>query len=368
MSQIYDLFGYPANVKTQTVEASRKMRRCPFADSVCDGGGNRSQTKITLKDGEPLRAYFDASINEVIPGICSVTATGATWVVCPRRLLAFRYDGNSLPIVNQSLQDYERDLLTGIGLPQGIELGVWSEVYLKLKDDESDTNYHFDYIVAPLVTQSRSDFAQAHFTDDERLSELITAARTGGYFGKREKSPEEIKLLLPDLSAPVILEVMTASTSGSDTKNNTDIRSAFRNALLTDKHDAPGINKRQVWGRMVTQLFAKTALAQAWGGQSVWIVQDELLQNIELTTRLDTATVHDDEQNAIRLAVMHYATPSTNGEERAMAFRNVIRGDAGLDFAGANAFTDILLPGRVPDKTELLKAVLRRRLAARIRL
>lgn len=368
MSQIYDLFGYPADVKTQAVEASRKARRCPFTDSVCDGGGNRSQTKITLKDGEPLRAYFDPAISEVIPGICSVTATGATWVVCPRRLLAFRHDDINLPVVNESLQNYERDLLIGIGLPSGIEHGVWSEVYLKLKDDESDTNYHFDYILAPLVTQSLSDFARAHATDDERLSEMIIAARTGGYFGKREKSPEDIELLLPDLTAPLILEVMTASTSGSDTQNNTDIRGAFRNALLSGKHDAPGINKRQVWGRMVTQLFAKTALAQAWGGQSVWIVQDELLENIENTTRLNTSTIRDDESNAIRLAVMHYFTPATDGGERAMAFRNLLRGDAGLDFGGANTFTDILLPGRVPDKVELLKAVLRRRLAARVRL
>jgi len=37
---------------------------------------------------------------------------------------------------------------------------------------------------------------------------------------------------------------------------------------------------------MATQLFAKSALAEEWGGKTVWLVQDQLLKNIQLTTKL----------------------------------------------------------------------------------
>ena len=54
--------------------------------------------------------------------------------------------------------------------------------------------------------------------------------------------------------------------------------SAFKSLLLGLDYQGPGINKRQVWGRMATQLFAKSALAESWGGKTFWLVQDQLLK------------------------------------------------------------------------------------------
>jgi hypothetical protein len=131
------------------------------------------------------------------------------------------------------------------------------------------------------------------------LDELIKIVSKSGYFQDRKQSLADVVIPLPDLSNLFILEVMTASTSGSDTENSTDMRNAFRNALLVSAHTSPGINKRQVWGRMVTQLFAKTALAHKWHGRTIWVIQDSLLHNIELTTRLKTANVLSNPQRNI---------------------------------------------------------------------
>lgn len=93
---------------------------------------------------------------------------------------------------------------------------------------------------------------------------------------------------------------------------------------------------------MVTQLFAKTALAHEWNGQTIWIIQDVLLYNIELTTRLKTVDIPSDPQRNINLVIMQYSTGV--GGRKEMSLKNTIHGDAGIDFDGSDTFTDILLP------------------------
>jgi hypothetical protein len=226
-------------------------------------------------------------------------------------------------------------------------------------------------VAAPLVATTiqavLSDLGLTGREYQDEVEILAALARKSGYFAKGARNTITIPILLPDLSEPFILEVMTASTSGSDTRNETDIKNAFRNAILASDHSSPGINKRQVWGRMVTQLFAKTALASQWGGRTVWIIQDELLRNIELTTRLKTRSVQSKPKNNISLVVMHYEVSPDDGS-RTMSFRSSLEGDAGMDFDGNDTFTDILLPKTAPPKLELLRAILRRRLSALIEL
>ena len=159
-----------------------------------------------------------------------------------------------------------------------------------------------------------------------------------------------------------ILEVMAASPSGSEAEKSTDIRSAFRNYLLGAEHTSPGINKRQVWGRMVSQLFAKAALANEWKGRTIWVIQDSLLQNIERTTRLNTKAVSSHPERNISLVVMEYRQNAMGTKE--IDYQTTINGDAGIDFAGSHTFTDILLPKFAPPKIELLQAIMRRKLAA----
>ncbi|MBA3469964.1 MAG: hypothetical protein H0T53_10005 [Herpetosiphonaceae bacterium] len=370
MPTIFDLFGFPISDRSNSVEVARKARQCPFMQAICDGGGNRYQTEIKLTPSEPLTHYFNPDITEVIPGVCSILGGQDIWVVCPRRLLAARFTGSGLPPINHSLQSYERDLLLHAGLPTGIDIGIWSEVTLKQRVADADINYHFDYVAAPLVEVSLGDMLHsqefAALLSETEIQGLVELAKKNGLYSKGQRNPIDVPILLPNLEKPYILEVMTASTSGSDTENATDMRSAFRNALLSDQHASPGINKRQVWGRMVTQLFAKTALAHEWGGQTIWVIQDELLRNIELTTRLNTNTVAPNPSQNINLIEMHYNIGIDGSRE--MSFKRTINGDSGVDFSGYDTFTDILLPKIFPPKSELLKAILRRKLGAIVNL
>ena len=142
----------------------------------------------------------------------------------------------------------------------------------------------------------------------------------------------------PLLINHIIFEVMTASTSGSDTQNEMDIRGAFRNAILARSHESPSINKRQAWGRMVTQLFAKTALANAWGGQTLWIIQDELLRNIELTTLLQTSKIAKKTGGNINLIVMKYVEVQSG--DKIIELKDSVSGDSGLEFTGSRTQLD----------------------------
>ena len=369
MPTIYELFGFPVDDRSQQVEAIRKSRQCPFMGATCDGGGNRYQTKIKLTQQEPLKHYFNSDITEVIPGVCSIQAGKDIWVVCPRRLFAAKFDGQDVPSANHALQRHERALLIQAGLPHDTDVGAWAEVSLKHRVEDTEINYHFDYVLAPLAeTSLRNLLKQNDFvgSTEKDLDDLVRAAKKSGYFQDARRDLADTSILLPDLSNLFILEIMTASTSGSDTENSTDMRSAFRNALVVSEHSSPGINKRQVWGRMVTQLFAKTALSYEWGGQTIWVIQDALLHNIELTTRLKTVDVPNHPQRNISLVIMHYFA-DLDGRQ-AISLKAAIDGDAGIDFDGSDTFTDILLPKLTPPKVELLKAVLRRKLDAIFRL
>ncbi|MDO8753380.1 MAG: hypothetical protein Q7J80_05760, partial [Anaerolineales bacterium] len=51
--------------------------------------------------------------------------------------------------------------------------------------------------------------------------------------------------------------------------------------------EAPGINYRQVWARMVSQLVVKSEVALRWGGRTIWVVQDTLSDYIKATTGLE---------------------------------------------------------------------------------
>ena len=149
MPKFYEVYGRDVSDITSESVANRKAAYCPFTKSVCDGGGNRHQTKINLEKSE-LKTFFNSDLKKVIPGICSIEYGNEVWIVCPRRLLGFNNQGNTLPQVNLALQRHEREALIEAGLPTGVELGVWPEVYLKYGEDEVSINYHFDFVIAPI--------------------------------------------------------------------------------------------------------------------------------------------------------------------------------------------------------------------------
>jgi hypothetical protein len=201
--------------------------------------------------------------------------------------------------------------------------------------------------------------------EKDEIDELIKSAKVGKYIRGKYDENKSIEIL-PNLISPFIIEVMTASTSGSDKESGTDIASSFTNAILGQEHNCPGINKRQVWGRMATQLFAKSALAESWGGKTIWLVQDQLLKNIELTTRLKFSNTQNSNTSTINFLSMSYN--SSSQERGFVSFSAYVEKSAGLNFNGNNDCTDILLPKIYPSKKELLKSILRRELSAIIHL
>jgi hypothetical protein len=366
MPKIYEMFGRKISDKSASVVSERKSAYCRFTQDKCDGGGNRHQTKIKLEDSE-LREFFDEGMSSVIPGICSIACGEDTWVVCPRRLLGFVNKGSEIPAVNHSLHQHERNALIQAGLPRGVELGVWPEVYLQYADENTSINYHFDFVVAPVQrNQSLSWMLSSNdISNTQEIANVSAAARTGGYISGK-LSLDEKQDILPDLTSPTIIEVMTASTSGSDKAAGTDIASSFTDAIVGREHNCPGINKRQVWGRMATQLFAKSALAEEWGGKTIWLVQDQLLKNIQLTTKLSLEETRESSGSSINFLSMSYQ--EGEGGRKTLQLDSFSATDPGLNFQGDGKSTDILLPKVTPNKSTLLMSVLRRKLSAILRL
>lgn len=366
MPKFYEVYGANIYDTTPTSLLQRKRALCPFTNNTCDGGGNRHQTKIRLSDPE-LRNFFDDSLSTVIPGVCSIEHGNDVWIVCPRRLLGFQNNANERTITNNSLMAHERAALIAAGLPQDIELGVWSEVYLQYGDDTSSINYHFDFVITPIIRNCNISKILEPFGDisTNDVVDVRISARKGKYISGRDSIETEVPIL-PDIRHPFIIEVMTASTSGSDTEAGTDIASSFKNAILGQDHNCPGINKRQVWGRMATQLFSKSALAHAWNGKTIWLVQNQLLTNIELTTKLNLRTASSVEKNTVNFLSMKYITGDRGASS--LILDQYVEIGAGLDFSGNGECTDILLPKIYPHKIELLKAMLRRELSAIIKL
>lgn len=66
--------------------------------------------------------------------------------------------------------------------------------------------------------------------------------------------------------SPTVIEVLTCSTSGGNRSAQTDMKSAFKNAALLAKGlnsgdaESPGVNLRQLWARMASQLIANIAI------------------------------------------------------------------------------------------------------------
>ena len=194
---------------------------------------------------QPVAPFFDANVGKdgggFIPcGVCSVR-TSRAWAICPHRLLTLRNNGR--PSVQQRAVA-DKVLELG-GFESGDPVRVWAEV--PMRDTKQNLNYRFDYVL-----------------------------RSGD-------------------RPPIVVEVMTASTSGGKRAKRTDIRNAFCDAVLfavgniPEQRQSPGVNIRQVWARMASQLVVKSQIVNQWGGHTIWVVQDALTEYISNNTgiRLD---------------------------------------------------------------------------------
>ena len=247
MSLVEELYGQPLHPRGMDIDICRRAW-CPFMEDICDGGGNRDMARVPSAD-PGLGLFFDNAVGQRtggnIPcGVCSVRlpAKNSVWAICPRRLLSFRDDGAGGR--HRALIDRIFQLA---GFERGDEVSAWSEISLR---ETGDDGHVFDY----------------------RLDYVL-----------RGSAPD---------SPPVVVETMTCSTSGGNRARGTDIRGAFRRAVLyahtpsKDAVEGPGVNTRQVWARMASQMIAKSEAANSWGGRTIWVVQDLLVDYIRTRTAL----------------------------------------------------------------------------------
>ena len=240
MPVVRELFGLRVAGSRDEHRQACRVARCPHSASLCDGGGNRDMVRWPAQ-AQPLAPLFDPEVSAsdgFIPcGVCSVQIGETAWAVCPRRLLALEAEQTSM--AQRQLRDR---ILCLAGFAPGDTIDVWSEI--ALSDRTTHTDYRLDYVL------------------------------------RRADGP------------PVIVEVMTASTSGGNKSKRTDMQSAFCDAVLhvhglrPSNGQSPGVNARQVWARMASQLIVKSEIANAWGGCAIWVVQDSLVNYIDSGTGL----------------------------------------------------------------------------------
>lgn len=305
-NQIFELFGHEVDDKSAKAEYYRKNCICPFTNNLCDGGGNRYQTFLSKNDVQKngLTKYFSKALKIVPPGVCSLNVKDVKWIVCPRRIFSFskanekNYHTN---FVGTLLKKYCQ-------LEKSKYIGIWSEVKIKYSEDNDDEetksfDYTFDYIVASLGSKRISEIATSLQLSEAKVKKQ---AEDNGYTIAARGN----ELFIEDFPAGKlnIIEIMTSSTSGGNKNKGTTIQRSFINAIKGKQHESPGINYRQVWARMVSQLIVKSQIGNAWGSKTLWILQDSLSDYITKSTDLNLAKLISQVSKEVNLVSVKYSS------------------------------------------------------------
>lgn len=360
MSKIFELFGYRLDAWNDEATANRAQARCPFMDAECDGGGNRYLSAIDLRKSNHLKNYFPGK-EMVQCGVCSLRVRDREqpWIVCPRRLLTLR--SNVHPDHQETVK---KQLAKYAKLDKGNRYKVWSEVKMKVEttndDDEAKSfDYTFDYVMTGtkrMPLSQASDFIGKSEKGTRTLAESngLTIAQRGGI------------IWIDDFpSDPVtIIEIMTSSTSGGDKNKRTQISMAFEDAIVNPfSHNGPGINYRQVWARMVSQLIVKSQVGIAWGGRTIWLLQDLLANYISSTTALDLSryiAAHPDEVNILSFgygeSIDKKPTPITPLDQSTFYAGPISEKNGG----GRVGFVEIVKIGAPPPKEHLWRSLFKK--------
>lgn len=368
MPKIFELLGYPVNDTSKTVQESRQRAYCPFISDICDGGGNRYMSDINLNEHPQLKELFPGM--EYVPsGVCSIQISDGQppWIICPRRLLYMGKKAN-LDILKGVTQT---KLLEKCNFPAGTKIGIWTEVkvkfsHIKTEDDFSAFDYTFDYVLMPLgkvnKTKAISDTGLSWKILEKNLYESghTFAVHRGELF--IEDFPVE---------SPMIVEVMTSSTSGGNKKKRSCIPQAFEDCMLGKPHLAPGINYRQVWARMASQLIVKSQAAIAWGGKAIWVLQDLLADYISSSTALDLHKFVSQYTDEVNILAFSYADRYSYLEESKPIFLDHSTLYAGpirikKDDCSQQSFQDIVLASICPPRNILIAALSKKAIANRI--
>ncbi len=357
MSKIFELFGYPLETWNEQARKNCQNAHCPFMDSECDGGGNRYLSGIDLENRKDLQQYFPNK-SSVQSGICSLRPkTGEQpWIVCPRRLL-------SLKKGNAHHQDATIiKLIQTSNLPKNSVFRAWSEVKMKVSGENEEEeiksfDYTFDYVLSGFTRKSIAQIATL-IDRSEAMTQKI--AQVNGYTLAQRNGTMWVDDFPSD---PIlIVEIMTSSTSGGDKKKRTQISMAFEDAVKNgNQHNGPGINYRQVWARMVSQLIVKSQVGIAWGGKTIWLLQDVLVNYISQSTALNLENYLSEQASEVNILAFGYGIKSDPTKQK----EQIIELTDSKFYAGliSNAqtnnagFIDIVKIGAPPPKEKLWKAL-----------
>lgn len=304
MPSVGELYGFAFGSEESI--AATKGAKCRFTGGVCDGGGNRDMAAVDPASDAGFRARFSPEViasGKISCSICSVAMKDGAKIICPRRLLNFgaaQFAPEHKPIV---------DLIAKVaGFSSGAQVGYWSELSLQFKSGEKKFQYRLDYLLRELLSD--------------------------GSYG-----------------VPVIVEVMTCSTSGGNKSLGTDIQTAFRRAVMAGPNDeiaCPGINIRQVWARMASQMIVKSEAALHWGGRTVWVVQHPLSDYMGNNTGLSLADMKSGKPGEVNVIASHGMAGSTPV---------LYSGPISSVEDGDKSFSDILRAPFLPSKEEFLAKV-----------
>jgi hypothetical protein len=354
-SQVHELFGYRLKDSSETAKRVRRECLCPFMGQECDGGGNRYQSFPKLQKGRDDDLIRLFRREKVPAGVCSLFTGGETWVVCPRRLFTMDHGGTET-----SHERFCRELLqVKFGIPRGRRAGIWSEVKLKYADpvaasteDEKYFDYTFDYIVIELGKAKLHDVAKRLGITERKAKKMaeeqgfVLASRSG-------------VLYIDDypMGVPYIVEVMTSSTSGGNKAKGTTIEEAFKKAVRGQEHQAPGINYRQVWARMVSQLIVKSQIGKEWGGRTLWILQDALAHYISRTTDLNLRKLVSTALREVNILSLKYSSRKANDGTVALEQEHLFAGVI-PPITGDTDFNKLLQAASIPPREELERKLL----------
>lgn len=366
MPKIFELFGHRLDDDSPEAQADRKNCNCPFMDRECDGGGNRYSSQIDLEDlrySEELKSYFKG--REVVPaGVCSIQPRESQrpWIVCPRRLLVLGREGMG----RRAHQDFAESLLIQhSGFPSGTKLGVWSEVKLRYATgegrDRKSFDYTFDYVLMPTRSVELGVVMRTGIRKNKLLDSGFSLARRDGV-EYVEDFPQ---------GDPLVVEIMTSSTSGGNKNKRTTVAQAFEDAVLNgvDGHVAPGINYRQVWARMVSQLIVKSEAGVAWGGKTIWVLQDVLADYISSSTALNLQQFLSGRTSEVNILSFSYgdAYRSESGGVAELGRGELFSGPVRPPGASSEqGFQDMIRAPVVPPKSALIRALASKRMTNNI--
>jgi hypothetical protein len=330
-------------------------------DAECDGGGNRYLSAIDLRTRPALAKKFPGK-QLVQAGVCSLCVRDGEqpWIVCPRRLFSIRENSSRL-----SHQDHVKEQLCKyMELPEGGNYRAWAEVKMKVgttTDDEQEKffDYTFDYVIASSRKVLVSEVANM-IGRSEKVTQKI-AEENGYTLAKRGD------LWIEDFPSDpvVIVEIMTSSTSGGDKKKRTQVGMAFEDAVLhPTNHNGPGINYRQVWARMVSQLIVKSQVGLAWGGKTIWLIQDVLASYISASTALNLSKYLAEQSDEVNILSFGYGdkinTSSIVDEILPLEDSSFYAGPITAGESKDNArggFVEIIKIGAPPPKEHLWKSL-----------